>query len=105
MDGCQSEVTKGARIDEDSVAVVVTQCGWHTARIVRSNGDWCIDDSGHAEDFAIALDVCRGAQGLLKIVGKFDSRSALGFIEFANQTERIKGTVTVRVAIAKIVGE
>ena len=41
----------------------------------------------------------------MEIVGEFDGGAAIGFVEFANEAERIERVVGARIAITKIVSE
>ena len=41
----------------------------------------------------------------MEIVGEFDGGTAVGFIEFADEVERIEGRIAVGIAVAEIVGK
>ena len=46
--------------------------------------------AGGAEDAAVTVDVGGRAEGFLEIVGEFDGGAAIGFVEFADEAERIE---------------
>src|SRR5215472_14963201 len=51
----------------------------------------------------IALDLCRGPQGFLKVVREFDRRLALDIVQLAYQADRIERVVPSGIAVAKVI--
>ena len=69
-----------------------------------SGNDGSAGDACEAEYLAVAFDFRGRAESFVKIVGEFYCGVPIGVVEFANKAHRIKAAVTLRVAIAKIIG-
>src|SRR5208282_2451375 len=64
-----------------------------------------VGDSGGTKHSAVALDLCRSAQRLGVVVGKFYRRPAFDSGYFADQADRVETCAGIGIAPAKIVGE
>ena len=65
----------------------------------------CMSKAGESKHPLIALDLFARPQRLLKVVGKFHGWLAIGIIELAHQTQRVKVVTALRIAVAKIIGQ
>src|SRR5260370_37899101 len=65
----------------------------------------CMSKAGESKHPLIALDLFARPQRLLKVIGKFHCWLAIGIIELAHQTQRVKVVTALSIAVAEIIGQ